>query len=376
MADDPKPATELQATFNYWLHAMALVLGLIATAVGILASFGSRNANSQADIANAKSNATTQRLNDLQFRLQAATNFAAGVHEARDALAEKNRGIPAMVEVSRLYAVAQTPQQKLVLIQIAQLAKQQAAMLALSTLIANDPDLQPPYTAENRGTVAAINRIVHDATTQIAASLTPPPATNAKRAAHMPTAPPDDPPLTASANHLIAASAALAASLPKTQTERGWIFVGDTDGWGTRSEAPGAQLIPGTAATSAASVPAQGASVTACSDLNLRIVPFQDGALGSVVGIAPAGSNLSVEKPPLPYPKRIDAYRAVGHRSHRPITARWAYIAVAPAVAKPAVGDADVAPTASPARNQASHPTSKPVNMAACTAASGTQALL
>lgn len=363
MADDPKPATKLQAALNYWLHSAALILGLIATVVGIRASMHSDTANSQANIATANSNANTQRLNGLQFRLQAATNFAAGVHEARDALAEKNRGIPAMVEVSRLYAVAQTPQQKLVLIQIAQLAKQQAAMLALSTLIANDPDLQPPYTDENRGTVAAINRIVQDATTQIAVSQTPPPARNANRPAHTPIAPPDDPPLTSSANHLIAASAALAASLPKTETERGWIFIGDTDGWGTHAEAPGAPLIPGTAATSAANVPPQSASVTACRDLNLRVVPFIDRALGSVVGIAPAGSRLSVEKPPSPYVKRIDAYRSVGRRSHRQITARWAYVAVAPAVAKASA-------------NQTAQPTSRPVNMGACTAAPGTQSLL
>ena len=371
MADDPKPTTPLQSAVNYWAHTAALLLGLIATAVGIYASISSHTASNQADAAGAQAKVNSDRLNDLQYKLVAATTFATGIHEARDALAEKNRGVPAMVEVSRLYAVATTAQQKLVLIQIAQLAKQQAALSALSTLVANDPDLQPPYTDANRGSVAAINRIVRDATVQIAVSQTPQPKP-AKLAPHAPTAPPDDPALTASTNHLVAASAALAASLPKTESEQGWIFVGDVDGWGPDAERRSATLIPGTATTSSAVVPLPGTAVIACRDLNIRVVPFLDDALGAVTGIVSAGTELAVDNPPKPYPARIDAYRTLGRRSKREITARWVHVSVAAAVAKPtsAPSPGDHKAPATPV------PTSKPVNFGACTAAPGTQSLL
>jgi hypothetical protein len=375
MAKEPEPATPLERSINFWMHTLAFVLGLIATAVGIYASVNSHSASSQADAANTKANANTQKLAELQYKLQAASNFAAGIHEARDSLAEKNRGIPAMVEVSRLYAVAQTPQQKLVLIQIAQLSKQQAAMLALSTLVANDPDLRPPFTDENRGSVAAITRIMRAATAQIAVSQTPQPKPAANRPANTPIAPPDDPSLTASSNHLIAASAALAASLPKTESERGWIFVGDADGWGGGAELPQARLISGTAATSSPTVPLEKATLTLCRDTNIRVVPFLDGALGTVVGIAPSGTVVTVVHPPPPYGKRIDAYRAVSRRTGRHITARWAYVVVAPAVAKPTavpIAGADSRASAPPATPR---PTSTP-DMGACTAAPGAQAVL
>jgi hypothetical protein len=326
---------------NYWAHFATLLLGLIGTAIGIFATYQSNVANSQA-----KANA--DHLQTLQVQLQAASTFANGIHEARDALARSDTsgGIPAMVEVSRLYEVATTPQQKLVLIQIAQLSKQQAAMLALSTLVANDPELQSPAEGD-RATVASIGRILRAATTQLAESATPPPAARpaphkhgATRGGHpatpAPTPPPpaDDPALTSSSNHLVAANAALVASLPKTEAQQGWVFAGDVMGWSPEASQDNARFIQYTSSLSSSVVPAPKQMVVACRDVNLRTVPLSNGSLGTVVGIAAQGTTLTVEKPPDVNPPVRSAIKTVSKVTGNHITARWIYVTIAAAPTK------------------------------------------
>ncbi len=367
MADEgegPAPTTPIQSAMNYWAHFATLMLGLIGTAIGIFATY-------QSNIANSQAKANADHLQTLQVQLQAASTFANGIHEARDALAKSDKsGIAAMVEVSRLYEVATTPQQKLVLIQIAQLSKQQAAMLALSTLVANDPELQSPAEGD-RATVASIGRILRAATTQLAESATPPPTApptphkhSASRGGHpatpAPTPPPpaDDPALTSSSNHLVAANAALVASLPKTEAQQGWVFAGDVRGWNAQAAQDNARFIQYTSSLSTSVVPVPKQTVVACRDVNLRTVPLSNGNLGAVVGIAAQGTTLTVEKPPDVNPPVRSAIKTVSKVTGSQITARWIYVTIA---AAPTKGSPPAsAPPASPSATSCTEPAQVP----------------
>jgi hypothetical protein len=314
-----------------WLSTSLAVLAAAGTALGAWGTY--------------QSNQNKGRIDDLTAQIQATQQFAAGIHDARDVLTN-DQHVKAMVELSRLYTLARTPQQKLVLIQLAQLSKQWQGLEAMATLIGNDDQLQTTTSAADRKIVASMGVIIASAQTQIAKEVAAPNPTPAGRqtpaprgrTTPKPTAGPrttsvaeaaavaksGDAPLTQSTNAAVAASAALIAALPRTVKQQGWIFLGDVPGSGSAAKAGGAPIIPASATTSARTVPAADTTIVACHDVNLRDVP-----LGKLIAIVSPGTSLKTIKPDGTI---ASAFTAMSVHTRSPITARWAFVEVESAV--------------------------------------------
>jgi hypothetical protein len=306
-----------------WLSTGLAVLAAAGTALGAWGTY--------------QSNQNKGRIDDLTAQIQATQQFAAGIHDARNVLTSDQQG-QAMVELSRLYALARTPQQKLVLIQIAQMSRKWQGLEAMAILIGNDEQMQPSQSEANRKVRASIDRIIANAKTEIdneaAAKRTPAPTPTPKRTggrhdtAEFPQPHPlaaaaqyGDAPLTQSTDAATAASAALIAALPKTVKQHGWIFLGDAAGEDANAKGPDAAILSRSATTSAHAVPHPGASITACHDINLRDAPPH----GKVVSIVPQGTTVQVRAPDSPATIAFSTTSAV---TGRRITARWAFVEV------------------------------------------------
>ncbi|HWT07418.1 MAG TPA: hypothetical protein VN224_16755 [Xanthomonadales bacterium] len=323
-----------------WLSTTLAILAAAGTALGAWGTY--------------QSNQNKGRIDDLTAQIQATQQFAAGIHEARDFLST-DKQVRAMVEFSRLYTLARTPQQKLVLIQMAQFSKQWQALTAMSILMGSD-ELQASTSEADRKTLASIRTIIsnaaldinkegemhlaaaakHDVTPKPKATpvghgkspkgrSTPKPTTapgTSSDAGSAPVATSGDAPLTQSTNAAVAASAALIAALPKTAKQRGWIFVGDVKGDDARARDPGAPILPLSASTSAHAVPQPGATITACQDVNLRDAP--SGKFGKLVTIISRGTAIQVQ----PDPGVQSAFSARSVVYNGMITARWAFVEV------------------------------------------------
>ena len=300
--------------WDAWIKTVALALGALGSISGVVATLIAGANKSHLDTLQSQFD---RQLKMQQFQVQTSHDFATGIHNVRDILAaqDKDGGNRAMVEFSSLYSMASDARAKLVLIEIAQVAKQDRSMDALSVLVGADGMVQAPNPSDVQ-TAAAIKTIIRqhaNATFAVADA-----AKAAAQRSKTQAAPPGDPPLTESKNSLVRANANLLAALPADET-KGWIFVGDVSGPNLRVQY--APLDPVTRTTSAVTVPPAGKDITACEDLNVRSTPFQSsGALGSVVGIARHGTGLVVDNvPPALFPSRSVV-------DNHPITARWVHV--------------------------------------------------
>ena len=309
------PGAAAPGRWDGWIRNFALLLGAVGSFFGVA---GTLNANANKDHLDRLQTRFDQQMKQQQFLLQTNREFATGIHNVRDILAaqDKDGGNRAMVEFSSLYSMASSTQAKLVLIEIAQVAKQDRSMDALSVLVGPDAMVQSPEKADAPAATAIKSIIGQHANVVFAAA-------DATKTASQPAKPPGDnpagdAPLTESKNSLVRANANLLASLP-ADVIAGWTFIGDASGRNLRTKY--APLDAATRTTSAAAVPPPGKEVTACEDLNIRVKPFQSsGALGSVVGIARHGTSLLVDNvPPAMFPAR-------SVRDNHAITARWIHV--------------------------------------------------
>ena len=325
----PSGPDKPQGSSFTWLSTSLAVLAAAGTALGAWGTY--------------QSTQNKGRIDDLTAQIQATQQFAAGIHDARDVLTN-DQHVKAMVELSRLYTMARTPQQKLVLIQLAQLSKQWQGLEAMATLIGDDEQLQTTTSAADRKIIASMGVIIASAQTQIAqevAMSNAAPATATKvatargrSATPKPTAAPKttaaadsaavaksgDAPLTQSTNAAVAASAALIAALPRTVKQQGWIFLGDVAGSGNGAKTGSPAIIPASATTSARTVPPADTTIVACHDVNLRDVP-----LGKLMTVVSPGTPLKTLKPDGTI---TSAFTAMSAHTRSPITARWAFVEV------------------------------------------------
>ena len=312
-----------------WLSSSLAVLATLGTALGAWGTY--------------QSTQNKGRIDDLTAQIQATQQFATGIHDARDVLTT-DQHVKAMVELSRLYTLARTPEQKLVLIQLAQLSKQWQGLEAMATLIGNDDQLQTTTSAADRKIIASMGVIIASAQTQIAqevaastatpvaasttiaaarAKPTPKPGTTRKTTAAADSAAvakSGDAPLTQSTNAAVAASAALIAALPRAAKQQGWVFLGDVAGSGDGAKSANAAIVPASATTSARTVPPADTTIIACHDVNLRDVP-----LGKLITMVSPGTPLKTLKPDGTI---TSAFTAMSVRTRNPITARWAFVEV------------------------------------------------
>jgi hypothetical protein len=286
------------------------VLGAIGTILGVIATtWASIN---------------TSRIDTLKFQYQTDTAFAAAIETDEAKLAAHDAdGNHAAVAFVSLYAQAETVLQKLELIELAQTAKQFTAMLALSGIGGGDSSVQLPKNADTLPAAAIKLAIRTSGSATISASETPPPilsttTTTGGPAAQTQQLPASDPPATQSANIEVRSNAALIAALP-AGTVSGWAFIGDASGPNLNDK--DAVLDPGTDTISSPRVPAAKTIVMVCQDLNIRIQPFQNGALGQIVGIATRGSTLKVDENP---PLSADGTSAYDKKKQ--IAAKWIHV--------------------------------------------------
>lgn len=295
-----------------WPQMAALILGAIGTFLGAIGTYSSGAAKS--------------RIDALQVQYQSDVDFSSAIHNSGNIIALRDAGgTRAMVEFSSLYARTESVPHKLIIIEIAQTAKQSLAMIALSGIAQADMAIQSPQPND----ATAANRIKQDINTFANDEFT-----KAQRPAK-PTAgigqtsrevkPADDPPLTQSTVPLVRANAALVAALPAGEVS-GWAFVGDASG--KDRNAPNAALDASSDAVNKNAVPASTDTITACQDINIRSKPFQGDELGPVVGIAQRGSALKVT----PTADNAAASLHFDTRSarppHNPITAWWVHVTV------------------------------------------------
>jgi hypothetical protein len=285
----------------------AVLLGAVAT---ILGAVNSCSINDQ-----------KAALDSLKFQSDTNHQFAAAVDRLHDLLAKEDKvggGNRPMVEFAGLYSIANV-QQKLILFEMALIAKQNRALDALSALAENDDAIRSPAPAdqvEAEKINDTIGTLDQRAKANIALATTPGP---------LQIKPADDPPLTQSKNATVRANANVIAALP-VGAASGWVFIGDASG--TQLNAYYAELDAITRTTTARSVPHSGAPFIACRDVNIRAVPLQaSGTLGPIVSIARPGTVMkAIPDSANVLQQRIRARSVLNSR--KPITARWIHISV------------------------------------------------
>lgn len=296
------------------LKQLALVLGAIGTILGAIGTV--------------QSQMTNDYLQKVKVQMQSDADFADAISHAGQTLALHDKdGTRAMVEFLSLYARTESVPHKLVIVEMAQTAKQGAAMVALSGVARADDGVQNPRPDSLIAADAIKSDIVAFANEEFTRSQpfpsvepTPGPTSSAARLGRPSNEfyPAGDPPLTQSRSSLVRANAALVAALPATRVS-GWIFIGDASG-GQQGNAY-ANLDSRTDVISSTTVPHAGLIVTACHDVNIREKPFENGSLGPIVGIAPRGSLLLVNQPA---PQSFDTISAI--QPHDRIAAKWIYV--------------------------------------------------
>lgn len=297
-------------TFNWdkTLKSTAVVLGAVAT---ILSTYNRCSINNQ-----------QATLDTLKFQSQSNQKFEDTVDKLHDLLAEKDEvgaGNRPMVEFAGLYSIANV-QQKLILIEMAQIAGQERALEALSALAENDEAIKSPAPSDKAEAAkidADLGGIQQRAQQAISAAATPEPRKPVKL--------PDDPPLTQSINPVVRANASVLAALPVAEAN-GWVFIGDASGNELANRY--AQLDQVTRTTTARYVPHPNESLTACKDVNIRTIPFQpSGELGSVVSIARPGTVMEATTDASGLFQRI-LYSHSAFNKREPISARWIHVSV------------------------------------------------
>jgi hypothetical protein len=335
LADDKRDASDASranlSPFRYAVVALGALGTLLGTISGIWSGYNSG------------------RISQLSTQLQSTQQFAAGIHDARDVLSTDPH-IRAAVEVSRLYTLAGTPEQKLVVIQVAQLAGQNESISALATLVGSDETIKSASKSDQPA-VDAINRIFAQARNEVGKSPSPSPtptlkpqsnvslvlpahsATPSPRPSPSPTISPspsplDDPPLTGSQDPSVAANAALLVSLPPAGSVEGWVFLGDI----YRNATPqSTAFVPATPTTTATQAPAAGDRIFSCGDLNVRDVPFHNGQLGKPLSVLGQGTPMTVRlSDPSNAQSFLKTYDGIGTKTGKPITAIWAFVYVDP----------------------------------------------
>ncbi|HEY0394597.1 MAG TPA: hypothetical protein VGD01_08880 [Candidatus Elarobacter sp.] len=262
-----------------WVSTTLALLAAAGTALGAWGTY--------------QSNQNKGRIDDLTAQIQATQTFAAGIHEARDFITT-DKQVKAMVEFSRLYTLARTPQQKLVLIQMAQISKQWQGLDAMAILMKNDDQLQSPSSAADRKILASMGGILAAAAQQTKTTLPLKGQGSSKRTApgNNSAAESGDTPLTQSDNAAVAASAALIAALPKPVKQHGWIFLGDVAGADKSAQNSTTPIIANTGPTSARTIPAVATTITACKEVNLQDVPN-----GKLISIVLPGTQMKTLQP-------------------------------------------------------------------------------
>lgn len=258
-------------------------------------------------------------ISSLQFQVQTDTAFATTMESEDSKLITADED-HAMVAFVSLYAQAETVLHKLEIIELAQTAERSPSMIALSGIVNGDTAVQHPAKDDLLPATAIKAAINQFGNTVIAAHQTPPPTSvssgsNNQGGVLVPTS---DPPVTQSKNPEVQSNAALIAALP-VGTVTGWAFIGNASG--ANRDAPDATLDPLSDVISSSRVPAAGTLITACQDINIRIKPFQNGALGQLVGIAPSGSMLKVDSDT---PLSADALSTLP--PHQQIAAKWVHV--------------------------------------------------
>jgi hypothetical protein len=284
------------------------VLGAVGTILGVIATTWAGINGS--------------RIDSLKFQYQTDAAFAAAIETDEAKLAGHDvDGDHAAVAFVSLYAQAETVLQKLEVIELAQIARQDRAMLALSGIGAGDGSVQLPKNTDVLPAGAIKLAIRTSGSANISAIQTPPPvlsSTTGGAASQPQQIPANDPPATQSSNIDVRSNAALIAALP-VGTVAGWAFIGDASGLDRNNE--NAVLDSGTDAISSPRVPAAKSVVTACQDMNIRIQPFQNGELGQIVGIATRGSSLRVDENPA---LSADGVSSIDKKKQ--IAAKWIHV--------------------------------------------------
>lgn len=275
-----QPNDKPPAKFSISLQYVTAILAGFATLLGAWSTH--------------QSVANGDALNNLRFAKQNATDFAAAISQARPYFANPKAQIESMIEVSRLWAVADSVQEKLVLFEIAKVSQQNRATDVLKVLATGDAQLHPAdkssrdaiainaFNSELLSIVDSGSRSPSSsdraALSADASPLQPvsvrsasPPASSASPTPETPTAPLDVA-LTKSTNSAVATSARLIVALGQAKDTTGWVFLGDAlDSKGGAAVAT-AFFEPGTA-TSSTDRPVTAGDFITCSDLNLRASP-------------------------------------------------------------------------------------------------------
>jgi hypothetical protein len=262
-------------------------------------------------------------LDSLKFQSASNERFEVAVDRLHDLLAVPDKmggGNRPMVEFAGLYSIANV-QQKLILIEMAQIANQDRSLEALSALAENDDAIINPAPSDE-AEAAKIDAIVAgiQQRAQQAISLA------VLQKATKVTKVPDDPPLTQSVNATVRANANVLAALP-VESAKGWIFIGDASG--NQLKAYYANLDEATRTTTAPAVPSkENATLTACRPVNIRAIPFQpNGALGPIISIARPGTVMQTTRDSADQFQQIIRSQSA-FNSRKPITARWIYVSV------------------------------------------------
>ncbi len=289
----------------------------------------------------------TSRINNINTVYQSDKDFAGAIHSVAAILSSKTSdptGMHAMVEYAALYADTESVPHKLVLVEMAQTAGQNQAMIVLSHLAQADDGVQSPRDGDvlpANAIKSDINKTATSAIQSAAPSPSPGAIATGSNGNLVPTA---DAPLTQSNNLTVRANASLVEALPLNNVS-GWIFVGDATGKDRHNN--GATLDGWSKTISSETVPGAGAVVTACKDLNIRQAPYENGALGAIVGIAPRGSIVVVDaQTGANKPQHADAISRAS--PHIPFTAWWIHVTLQKAAAPG--GDSQVPATSSSAQ--------------------------
>ena len=249
---------------------LTIVRGVLATTVSVLAVF-----------ATILGGYNSSRISSIEHTSEVNKVFADSLYQVRADLSSSRDATPAMIEAAEIYSLAETPQRKLVLVEILSQAKQTEALGALATLISVDDDIQDPKGRDKK-VATAINSLVESQIEAID-------------------------------------RAKLAAALPNVQPIVGWVFIGDAP---KDVSQPGGGLDIETAETNAVKIPARSlAPIFACDDLNVREHPFMNGKLGRLIAIVGEGTPMTVKGAP-------EAHAGISVADHRPIEAIWVPVTI------------------------------------------------
>jgi hypothetical protein len=287
---------------------LTIVRGVLATTVSVLAVF-----------ATILGGYNSSRISSIEHTSEVNKVFADSLYQVRADLSSSRDATPAMIEAAEIYSLAETPQRKLVLVEILSQAKQTEALGALATLISVDDDIQDPKGRDKK-VATAINSLVESQIEAIDA-VTPTPSAPPKNGIHATPAPSTggDVSLTTTGAAAVEDRAKLAAALPNVQPIVGWVFIGDAP---KDVSQPGGGLDIETAETNAVKIPARSlAPIFACDDLNVREHPFMNGKLGRLIAIVGEGTPMTVKGAP-------EAHAGISVADHRPIEAIWVPVTI------------------------------------------------